>query len=88
MAQFTDTYMPRAAPVSKDGVWRIWLYFAEIPGAWCSMGYPSEVRPKSREISFTHNLCLSYPMVSKFSTEHDSITAVLLCKRSKPLDNF
>ena len=58
----------------------IWLYFAEIPGAWCSMGYPSEVRPKSREISFTHNLCLSYPMVSKFSTEHDSITAVLCVK--------
>ena len=34
------------------------------------------LKPKSREISFAHNLFRSYPIVSKFYQDYDSATAV------------
>ena len=45
-------------------------------------GYPSEahLKPKSLDIWFYHNLFINYPIVSKFSTEHGSNTAVLCAK--------
>ena len=48
------------------------------PGALCNIGYPSETHltPKSHKISCAHNACLHWPIVLKFYTEHDSITAV------------
>ena len=45
----------------------------------CNVGCPSEtdLKPKSREISFAHNLLLSYLIVLKFCTEHGSGSAVV-----------
>ena len=40
-------------------------------------------QPKSREISFTHNLILSYQIILKFCTEHGSDTAVFCAKFQK-----
>ena len=50
----------------------------------CNIGYPSEthIELKSREISFAHNLSISYPTVLEFHTEHGSIIAVL-CAESQ-----
>ena len=51
-------------------------------GVLCNMRHPSKTRlgPKSREVSFAHNLSLNYPLVLKFCTEHGSRTAVLCSK--------
>ena len=46
----------------------------------CNRGSETHYKPKSREISFVHNLFLSYPIILKFYIEHDSITAVLCAK--------
>ena len=52
------------------------------PGVLCNIWYPPEthIKPKLREISFSHNLSIRYPIVLKFSTEHGSDTAVLSAK--------
>ena len=42
------------------------------------MGYSSETQ--SHKISFAHNLFLSYEIILKFCTEHESDTAVLCAK--------
>ena len=57
-----------------------WVY--DHAGVLCNMGYPSEthLKPKSREISFAHNLLCGYPIVITFCTEHGSDTAVLCAK--------
>ena len=49
------------------------------PWGWCNIRCPPEnhFKPKSREISFAHNLLLSYLIVLEFCTEHDSDTVVL-----------
>ena len=51
-------------------------------GGLCNVGYPSEthLKPKSGEISFPHNLLISYPIVLKFCIEYDS-DAVGLCAK-------
>ena len=36
-----------------------------------------KLKLKSRQISFVHNLHLSCPIISKFCTEHSSVTAML-----------
>ena len=53
-----------------------------ISWGFCNIGCPSKIhlKPKSHEISFAHNLLLSYPIVLKFCTEDGSITALLLCE--------
>ena len=52
------------------------------PGVPCNIRYPSEthLKPKSREISFAHNLFISYPNILKFCKEHGSYTAMLCVK--------
>ena len=44
--------------------------------------YLSEIhlKLKSRETSFIHNICFSYPIILKFFTEHGSDTAMLCAK--------
>ena len=46
------------------------------------VGYPSEthLKPKSRGLSFAHNLILTYPIVLKFCGEHGDDTAMLSTK--------
>ena len=55
------------------------------PGVLCNKGYPSETHLKleSREISFIHNLVISYPIILKFYTELDNDSAVLCEKFQK-----
>ena len=36
-----------------------------------------QLNPKSREISFAHNVFLSFPIALIYCAEHDSITAIL-----------
>ena len=44
----------------------------------CNVGYSSEIhlKLKSREVSFVHNFHMNCPIVLKFRTQHDSITAL------------
>ena len=48
----------------------------------CNIGFLPDThhKPKSREISFAHNLSISYQIVLKFCTEYGSDTAVLRAK--------
>ena len=48
-------------------------------GVLCNIRHPSEtdIKLKSREISFVHNLLFNCPVVLKFCTSHDSDAAVL-----------
>ena len=50
-----------------------------MPGVLCNTRYPSETHLKSkyREISFAYSLFMSYPIVLKFCSYHDSEAAVL-----------
>ena len=52
------------------------------------IGYPSEthLKFKSPKISFVYKICPSYPIVSKFCTEHSSNTAMIYEKMSIWLD--
>ena len=52
------------------------------PWGRCNIRHPPKnlFKPKSREISFAHNLLLSYLIVLEFCTEHDSDTVVLYAK--------
>ena len=61
---------------------KIILCFGGTQGVLCNIGYPSEthLKLKSREYSFVHNICLGYPIILKFYTEHGSDTAVLCAK--------
>ena len=58
--------------------------FEYISEVLCNIdvGCPSEtqLKLKSREISFVHNFRLNNPIVLKFCKEHGSITAVLWAK--------
>ena len=53
-------------------------------GSAVQKGYPSEtqLKLKSREIAFLHNISFSCPIVLKFCTEHGSDTA-MLCAKNK-----
>ena len=55
------------------------------PGVLCSIGYPSEthLELKSREVTFVHNLFITYPIVSTVCTEHGSDATVLFAKFQK-----
>ena len=58
-----------------------WLLL-QCSGACCNVRYAPEthLKIKSREISFNHNLLLIWQIVSKFCTEHGSVTAVFCAK--------
>ena len=61
------------------------IYLGQLwrdPGSLWNIRYPSEIhlKLKSREISFAHNPCFSWPITLKFCTEHGSITAMLCAK--------
>ena len=62
----------------------MWYWWSR-PGVLCNIGNPSEThpKPKSRKISFAHNVLLSCSIVLDFHTEHDSITAMLCAKFRK-----
>ena len=47
-----------------------------------NMGYPPETnhKSKSRKISCPYDLCLRWPIILEFCTEHDSITGVRCAK--------
>ena len=51
----------------------------KLLGGLCNIGYLSEthLKPKSREISFAHNLSVSYAIILKISTDHGSDTVKL-----------
>ena len=61
-----------------------YLYVETDPaGTSCNLRYyPSEIqlKLKSREVSFVHNLLLNYPIVLKFCAEHDSLAVVRCAK--------
>ena len=44
----------------------------------CNLGWPYETYPKlkSHEISFPHNVLISYPIIPKYCTGHGSNTVV------------
>ena len=58
------------------------LAYGRFPDTMCNIRYPSEIhlKLKSREISFAHNSCFSWPIDLRFCTEHGSITTVLCAK--------
>ena len=68
--------------------WWCWWFETKSRSLWrhrndcCNIGCPSKTHLKlrSHEISFVHNLSLSYQITLKFCTEHVSITAVLCAK--------
>ena len=65
------------------------LYLKGESGAVRNIWYASRThfKPKSRELSFPHNLFLSFLSVLKFVTEHGN-DMCKLCKISKRLDNW
>ena len=52
------------------------------PGVLCNIRYSSEtdLKLKTCEISFLHDICFSCPNILQFCTEHDSDTTVLCAK--------
>ena len=61
---------------------RSFLLVGNPSGVLCNIGFPSEtpLQLKLREISFVHNICLSYQFALKFCTEQSNDTAVLCTK--------
>ena len=59
-----------------------WVSVRCYTRALYNIRYPSEIhiKLKSREISFAHNSCFSWPIALKLCAEHGSIIAVLCAK--------
>ena len=69
---------------------RITLLPTHCGGDHCNIGYPSEIhlKLKSHKISFIHTIHSSCQIVSKFCTEHGSITAMLCAEFQNDLGNW
>ena len=57
-----------------------WHSIAHLWGLLSYRASETHLKLKSHEISFIHNIHISYQIVLQFCTEHGSITAVLCAK--------